>query len=70
MTLMVFDWCIVVLDTARGQLKGCKTERLNNFGFRILICSFFLKRIPTLSPQVELSPALPKEPRVARWIEL
>lgn len=40
MNPMVFDWCIVVLDTIRENLIGCRIGRLNNFRYKILIFYF------------------------------
>lgn len=70
MTPTVFDRCSSLLDTVRGKLTSCRTRRMNSFGFRSLICSYFFERILSLSLQIQLLAAPPQEPRMVHWCDL
>ena len=63
----VFDWCTGLLAFVRVPLTACKTGRQKNFGYRSLICSFFLEIFPALSPRVSLPPSPLREPQMKRW---
>jgi hypothetical protein len=39
-----------------NQLTDCKLGRMRNFGFEFILCSFFFKRVPSLSPRVDINP--------------
>ena len=52
----IFDWCIGLLVFVRAQLMKWNMGQHRNFGYGILICSFFFKRVLALSPWVSLPP--------------
>jgi hypothetical protein len=61
---MVFNWCEGVLKSMKKQLKKCRNGRLKQFGYKSILLSFFLERVPVLHLQVEWGIPAPQDP----WI--
>jgi hypothetical protein len=66
----VYDWCTSLLTNMKGQLTECKQGSKRNFRFASILCSFFFERVPGLGPRVEILPREPRDPAMARWIEV
>lgn len=63
----VYDWCTSLLANMKLQLSGCKIGRMKNFGYGIILCTFFFERVPALSLGMPLPPVISREPRLGRW---
>jgi hypothetical protein len=66
----VFNWLDAVLRSIKRQLTKCRKGDLNKFGYRSLLVSFFLDRVPLLRLQVEWGLSAPQDPRMFRWCNL
>ena len=51
---MVYDWSTTLLGNMKHQLNECKMGRVRNFDFSSILSTFFFKRVPILSPKVDV----------------
>jgi hypothetical protein len=51
---MVYIWCTSLLANIKSKLTNCKLDRMRNFRFASILCSFFFERVTSLSPIVEV----------------
>jgi hypothetical protein len=54
----------------KSQLTDWKLDRMKNFGFASILCSFFFERVLYLSPKVEITPHGLHNPTMSRWTEV
>jgi hypothetical protein len=67
----VFNWCEGLLKNMKKQLTKCRTGRLKQFGYRSILVSFFLERVPLLClKNVDWGVLAPQDPRMRRWVDL
>ena len=50
----IYDWSTTLLSNMKHQLSECKAGRVWNFGFSSILSTFFFKRVPGLSPRVDV----------------
>jgi hypothetical protein len=63
----VLNWADTMLRSVKIQLNKCRRGNLKQFGYRSLLVSFFLERVPLLRLQVEWNLPAPRDPRMLRW---
>ena len=49
---MVYNWSTALLGNMKHQLSECKMGRVRNFSFSSILSTFFIERVPRLSPRV------------------
>jgi hypothetical protein len=70
MEARVFNWCEGILKKMKNQLIKCRNGRLKQFGYRSILVSFFLDRVPILCLQVKWGIPTPQDPRMKKWVDL
>jgi hypothetical protein len=66
----LFNWSNAVLHSMKRQLTKCRRGNLKQFGYRSLLVSFLLERVPLLRLQVDWRLPAPQDPRMLRWCTL
>ena len=66
----VYDWSTLLLNAMKQQLTDCKLGKTKNFGFTSILSTLFFKRVPVLSPRVEVPPQILQGPSQTRWAEM
>lgn len=67
----VFHWCEDLLACMKHQLTKCKRGNMKQFGFRSILVTFILERVPLFWYQwLEVDPPTPRDPHFLRWGEL
>jgi hypothetical protein len=66
----IFDWSTTLLDCMKRQLTDCRLRTQRNFGFGMILCSFFFERVPSFSPRVVVRGHQASLPAVCRWAVL
>jgi hypothetical protein len=66
----VFNWCEGVPKSMKKKLTKCQNGRLKQFGYRSILVSLFLERVPILHIQVEWGIPTPQDPQMKRWVDL
>jgi hypothetical protein len=59
-----------MLDCMKRQLTECRIRENKNFGFEIVLCSFFFERVPNLSPWETIRGHVASLPALCRWAVL
>jgi hypothetical protein len=59
---IIYDWSTSLLYSMKTQLTECKNGKMKNFGYGIILCSFFFERVPSMSPRVFMAPHRLREP--------
>jgi hypothetical protein len=54
----------------KKQLTKCRSGGLKQFGYRSILVSFFLERVPFLRLQVEWGIPATQDPIMKRWVDL
>jgi hypothetical protein len=47
----IFDWSTTLLECMKRQLIDCYQRTQRNFGFGMILCSFFFERVSCFSPR-------------------
>ena len=55
----IYDWSTSLLGNMKQQLTNCKMGRVRNFGFAIILSTFFFEHVLGLSPRVKITPHVP-----------
>ena len=63
----LYDWCSGVVPIMKRQLSDCKRGRRKNFGYAIILVSFFFERVTGLNLAIPLPVRSPHQPRLSRW---
>ena len=42
----MFNWCEGLIEIMKDQFTKCKIFQLNQFGYSLILVSFFLERVP------------------------
>jgi hypothetical protein len=67
---IVYVWCNSLLDNMKSQLTDCKQGKMRNFIFASILCSFFLERVPSLSPRVDITLHIKRDPTMSWWTDV
>jgi hypothetical protein len=66
----VFDWSTTLLECMKRHITKCCMQRHRKFGFWTILCAFFFKRVPSLSPRETVRGHIASSPAVNRWAVL
>lgn len=58
----IYNWCTTLQYSLCKLLKTCHNGKKKEFGYKSLVCSFFLEKIPSMQPRLLLDPTLSSEP--------
>ena len=64
----IFNSCEGMLLFLKSQLNKCKRGTLKQFGYRAVVVSFILQRVPHMRPQVTITRLDPEDPRILAWV--
>jgi len=67
---VIFEWSTTMLLCMKRQLTESCRHTNNNFGFGTVLCSFFFKRVPSLSPKETVQGHIASFPALCRWMVL
>lgn len=66
----IFDWSTTMLDCMKRQLTECRIREHQNFMFRIVLCSFYFERVPSISPQETIQGHVASLSALCKWVTL
>jgi len=68
--LVIYDWSMYLLQNMKTQLTEWKNEKMKNFRYGNILCSFFFETVPSISPRVFMAPHTLWEPCLLWWSNL
>ena len=66
----LYDWCTALLMNMKQQLTSIRKKKTKHFRYGTILMTFFFENIPGLRPKVISSISSPRDPRIARWVDL
>ena len=54
----------------KQQLTSIRKAKTKHFGYGTIFMTFFFKKIPALRPRVISTISSPRDPRIARWVDI
>ena len=66
----VYDWSTTLLGNMKHQLSECKMGRVQNFDFSSILSTFFIERVPGLSPRVDVPLHGVQDPAQRHWADV
>jgi hypothetical protein len=66
----IFDGSTTLLECKKRKLTDCRQRTKRNFGFWMILCSLFFKRVPRFSPREVVRGHQASFPAVCRWAVL
>ena len=54
----------------KQQLTSIRQVKTKHFGYGTILTTFFFERVPALRPRVISTISSPRDPRIARWVDM